>query len=90
VQATPDRLQQLFDPDRVAAWAEHFIPNLILALIVFSIFYLLYRCSIEKTWRRASEGITHVLLHTTREENGSQAGRLCHFIFSGGGRHESE
>jgi N-acyl-D-amino-acid deacylase len=29
-------------------------------------------------------GIGHVPMHATKDENGSQAGRLCHFIFSGG------
>jgi hypothetical protein len=29
-------------------------------------------------------GIGHVLSHATKDENGSQAGRLCHIIFTGG------
>jgi hypothetical protein len=29
-------------------------------------------------------GIAHVLSHARKDENGSPAGRLCHFIFKGG------
>jgi hypothetical protein len=35
-------------------------------------------------WEILFSGIAHVLSHATKDENGSQAGRLCHFIFKGG------
>lgn len=38
-----DRLGQLVDPHRIAEWAATLIPNLILGLLVFTIFYFIYR-----------------------------------------------
>ena len=38
-----ERLQEIFNADRIANAAAHFIPRLIIALAVFLVFYLLYR-----------------------------------------------
>jgi small conductance mechanosensitive channel len=38
-----ERLGQLLDPDRIAEWAVRVVPDAILGLIVFAIFYLFYR-----------------------------------------------
>jgi len=38
-----ERLQEIFNADRIANAAGHFIPRLIIALAVFLVFYLLYR-----------------------------------------------
>ena len=38
-----DRLGELIDPHRIAEWAARIIPNLILGLFVFAVFYFIYR-----------------------------------------------
>ena len=38
-----ERLQQIFDLNRLAEWLANLVPNLILALLVLAVFYLLYR-----------------------------------------------
>ena len=43
MQTILDRLRELLDPNRIAEWAARIIPNLILGLFVFTIFYLVYR-----------------------------------------------
>jgi len=43
MQAFLDRLQHVFNYDRIAAGIANLIPSLILAVLVFAVFYLIYR-----------------------------------------------
>lgn len=39
------RLQQVFDAERLAAWLARLIPDVILALLVFAVYYFSLACS---------------------------------------------